>query len=363
MTGKFLRHSQEFYEWRIQDRLKRLEKDPNNLALLDDLGVAYQKTGQTEKAIETMERKEQIQPGVYETYSNWGTFYILAGDFEKGLPLIDKALEINPDAHFGREKYQKWLVEYAMSRREEGVPMFPIGWGKYDGPRKPTTFSNFVAERLGKESLSMDDARPAVKGVLGMMRFADHDNPLLLEALADLLIDVGHGSPEQDAKRLAARSLLLAATRVDDAESRSRFRERAEHVLSMQTRSAHSSDTLPLSELEADFSRELADAKAWYDETRAKELQWIADGVDVDAEFDKLYSADPEVPDHSFLSERVSGPLKLVAEAVDHSRGLIVAAEVLVALFLIAIVIDRRRRKRGPGMKNGDEVVPPGAVN
>ncbi len=32
ITGKFSRHSKEFYEWRIQDRLKKLEYDPNNLA-------------------------------------------------------------------------------------------------------------------------------------------------------------------------------------------------------------------------------------------------------------------------------------------------------------------------------------------
>ena len=60
--------------------------------------------------------KEKIKPGMYETNANLGTFHILAGDFELGLPLIDKALSIKPNAHFGRERYQKWLVEYAMTR-------------------------------------------------------------------------------------------------------------------------------------------------------------------------------------------------------------------------------------------------------
>src|SRR5687768_4983213 len=59
ITGKFLRHSKEFYEWRIQDRLKKLEAEPDNLAYHDDLGVAYDKTGQHDKAIETMLAKDK----------------------------------------------------------------------------------------------------------------------------------------------------------------------------------------------------------------------------------------------------------------------------------------------------------------
>src|SRR5205823_3773549 len=54
ITGKFLRHSPEFYEWRIRDRLAKLERDPHNLAYLDDLAVAYDKLGQHDKAIEAM---------------------------------------------------------------------------------------------------------------------------------------------------------------------------------------------------------------------------------------------------------------------------------------------------------------------
>src|SRR5439155_14098368 len=59
ITGKFLRHSTEFYEWRIRDRLKKLESYPDDARLLDDLAAAYDKTGQHEKAIETMLRQEK----------------------------------------------------------------------------------------------------------------------------------------------------------------------------------------------------------------------------------------------------------------------------------------------------------------
>src|SRR5262245_2461391 len=60
ITGKFLRHSKEFYQWRIRDRLKKLEADPANLPWLDDLGVAYDKTGQHQKAIDTALAADKI---------------------------------------------------------------------------------------------------------------------------------------------------------------------------------------------------------------------------------------------------------------------------------------------------------------
>lgn len=118
ITGKFLRHSPEFYEWRIKDRLKRLENEPTNVNLLDDLAVAYDKTDQHDKAIAITQNTEKIKPGRYETAVNLGTFYFHSGKFEEGLPQIEIALKINPDAHFGREYYQKVLVEYLLQQRK-----------------------------------------------------------------------------------------------------------------------------------------------------------------------------------------------------------------------------------------------------
>jgi hypothetical protein len=70
ITGKFRRHSPAFYEWRIEDRKKRLKQEPENVDLYDDLAVAHEKTGQTDLAIETILKKEKISPGLYETYAN-----------------------------------------------------------------------------------------------------------------------------------------------------------------------------------------------------------------------------------------------------------------------------------------------------
>jgi tetratricopeptide (TPR) repeat protein len=291
ITGKFLRHSPEFYYWRIRDREARVQAGATDPGLYDDLGVAYEMTGQHTKAIEVMAAKEKLHPGLYETYSNLGTFHILAGDFEKGLPLIDKALAINPDAHFGREKYQQWLVEYALTRRKEGKLVFPMCAA--NDPFE-STFTHFVTLKVGEKTLSLPERQKAVKGVLGMMRFARHDNPLLLEALADLLL---HDQTERtdgqiDAKQLAARSYLKAAYGASDAKLWQTYRELADRAIRIQTVGVAGTQ-LKLDDLDVAFKSEQADADVWYADLKRKELAWIEDGKDADAEFDKLYDTDP----------------------------------------------------------------------
>lgn len=118
ITGKFLRHSPEFYQWRIKDREAKLKTNPAQWSYYDDLAVAYAKLHNNTKAIELMLKKEKLHPRQYETYANLGTFYIHDKQYEKGLTYIKKAIAINPNAHFGREVYQQYLVEYILSKRK-----------------------------------------------------------------------------------------------------------------------------------------------------------------------------------------------------------------------------------------------------
>ncbi len=302
ITGKFLRHSPEFYRWRINDRLERLKSDPQNLALHDDLAVAYRKVGEHARAIEVIQAKDKIKPGVYETYSNWGTFLILNGELEQGLPLIDKALAINSDAHFGREKYQKWLVEYALTRSKNGKITLPLRADSSPERRDvPIDFRDFLNKR-SKDRLKEQEERDAVKGILGMMRFANHDNPLLLEALGDLLLE--QGDPNGDAKQLAARSYLKASQVVKDEAAVKKYRQFADEALVLQT-GKYSLNRVPLKDIEVLFKRECADADAWYAKLREQELGWIQQGKNVDVEFDKLYTTEPKVkaPQKSAMTE------------------------------------------------------------
>ena len=292
ITGKFLRHSPAFYEWRIEDRKKRLEQEPDNVALYDDLAVAYEKTGQTDLAIETILKKEEISAGLYETYANLGTFYIHAGRLEEGLQEIKKAIEINPDAHFGREVYQKLLVEYVLSKQQDGklkLPMFPHskGYGAYGFGEH--VMNSVRAEYRWSDDELREEGERATKGILGMMRFGNFDSPVLLESLSDLLM---MRDDSAQAKQLAARALLQASY-VGDSDPVADYRRKAEAVLNMQTHGEDSISEVTLEEIEAQFRDELAEASAWYEAVSSLESTWIANGQNPEIEFARYYSEPP----------------------------------------------------------------------
>jgi tetratricopeptide (TPR) repeat protein len=343
ITGKFLRHSQEFYEWRIRDRIEKLRSEPDNLAYYDDLAVAYEKTGQHQKAIDTILAKDARKPGLYETEANLGTFYIHSGQLDKGLVHIGRALHINPEAHFGREKYQKLLVEYVLSRRKDGQTKLPL-MCEYANDRTKADplvdlragFASFVFPVKENEQSKFTDAtlrEPAIQGVLGMMKFGNYDSPILLEALGNLLASP-FDMTQSDAKRLACRAYLKASYEVSDPEAKKDYRAMAGTVLRMQTRHPLTTDRLPLEELEATFRQELDDAHEWYENLRNNELTWIQEGKDPEYEFTRTYYEEPTVvsaAEPSLLAQRSFWQWVLVGGGV---FGALVVA-VLVAVVVV----------------------------
>lgn len=338
ITGKFLRHSPEFYRWRIADRLKRLESDPNNVRLLDDLAAAYDKTGEHDKAIETAERTERIKPGRYETAANLGTFLFHAGRLNDGLPHIDRALKINPDAHFGREKYQKLLVEYVLKQRAGRAVKLPLAdrtlhpGADPDRPRPgDAKVENRFRDFLGSvepDSPSHDETAAAVKGVLGMMKFGDHKSPILLEALGTLLLSRQYDA-QFNGKHLACRAFLKASYEAADGPIRTEYRSMAMDALRMQTDGPHSHRQITLEEVEAEFRTELAEAQEWYSELREKELTWIRDGKNPEVEFDKLYDAEPQLSGSA--SDAARSAIRVVGLAVVGAGAALVLGWLAVA--------------------------------
>lgn len=345
ITGKFLRHSPEFYRWRIEDRLKKLETDPNDVRALDDLAAAYDKTGQHDRAIEVAHSIEKIQPGRYETAANLGTFLIHAGRLEEGLEHIERAIEINPDAHFGREVVQKQLVEYVLARRASGatMPLATVVVPKdEDGHaalhlKVKDSFVSFL--RTAKKASSGNEGAAlhlieldaAIKGVLGMMRFGTHSSPVLLEALGFLLAAI-ELQETHDAKMLSSRAFLMAARQAETPEAKDAYRALAPSVLHMQTPS-RGTEQITLEEVEETFQRELADAESWYADLRSKEIRWVRESDDPEAEFDKLYSEEPLVADSGGEPITLMLPLPVMA--------------LLVALALGGYLFFRARRSAG----------------
>ncbi len=337
ITGKFLRHSPEFYHWRIANRLKRLETDPTNVALLDDLAVAYDKTGQHDQAIATAIATEKRQPGRYETAANLGTFFFHAGKLEDGLPHIDRALKINPGAHFGREKYQRLLVEYVIERRNGGPLKLPLAKvkipgeqleesGKNDSP-SAYRFDSFLMRKNTRSFLKSVEVAEAIKGVTGMMKFGRHDSPVLLEVLGTLLPENYY--PKNDAKLLAARAFLKASYAVPEGPARVAYRGMATSALHMQT-PRDAMVQISLEQVEGDFRKELTEAEAWYAALHERELSWIRDGKDPEAEFDKLYETEPEVSGMDAIDLPELWKTKV--------RGTI-AAVVAIAILILGVVL------------------------
>jgi tetratricopeptide (TPR) repeat protein len=253
LAGRWERHSAFFYEDRAKRAAATVEREPTNLAAWDDLAVAYEKLGQVDRAIETIERKAALKPGEYTTEANWGTFLVHRGDYEAGLAHLRRALEINPDAHFGRERYQVMAVEYLIAGKadpsvfERGSFAWPIAAADAlaGRPLPPTTSpedelwqQEDVLYRLRRNGIR-HAPRPAVDaaitGVVGMLRFGPGTSPHLYAALGDLMIargdlhlayrafkrarDNGHPSPTWvDARLEACREGSDSPDGFDDAQ-------------------------------------------------------------------------------------------------------------------------------------------------
>jgi len=353
ITGKFLRHSPAFYEWRIEDRKKRIEQEPEDVSLYDDLAVAYEKSGQTNLAIETILKKEEISPGLYETYANLGTFYIHAGRLEEGLTEIEKAIEINPEAHFGREIYQKLLVEYLLPKNVDGkleLPMFPDIDGYGTGVYGAYGFGAHVMKSLRQGNRWTDDelrveVGKATEGILGMMLFGNYNSPVLLEALSDLMMMRYGYDREAPAKQLAARALLQASYVSTAPEQKSAYREKAEGALSMQTHGGDSTTEVTLGEIEVQFLEELDEASAWHKEVSAREAEWIADGLNPETEFTRQYSKPPSQSKRELPSPTVDRSLPPIPGEVLLLVG-------LGCLAVLAYVSSTRRRRNEPQVRD-----------
>lgn len=303
ITGKFVRHSSAYYEWRIRDRSRRMRDQADDPALADDLALAFSKLGRQADGIVLLEQALETHADRYETLANLGTIHMLAGDLETGKEYIDKAIAINPNAHFGREKYQSLLAEYFLTARKSPHPVsepFPSvvhPKGNYSG------FAQFVLEkrRHNGQPLSGDEVNEelgaAQTGVLGMMHFANYESPLLLEALGDLLI--AWPTYQQDAQHLAARAYYRIAQVSDDEGTKFQFRAAARNVLEGnldyinfrgewdEKKDAPAHDELE--KLSADLEREIADARTFFAAIEADEQRWIGEGINVDDAFAAKY--------------------------------------------------------------------------
>ncbi len=139
LVERFNRHPTEYYTERNRLDRARLAAlpaaDPQRFALTDDLGVGLERVRATNTAIELLRGKLILQQAagltgrdLYTTYANLGTFLIhgslvpaTRGDppaqaqFREGIDCIREAVRLNPEAHFGRERWQLAIAEFLLA--------------------------------------------------------------------------------------------------------------------------------------------------------------------------------------------------------------------------------------------------------
>lgn len=135
-VGSFERLPPRYYQMRAERAVREIEAPNAAASVYDDLAVALDRLGRQTEAIGWMERKEAVVRRIvgrrerdeqeYRRRANLGTFYahrwIRAADrraaepdLREGIRWIQAALELNPNAHFGRERYQlmalRWYLD------------------------------------------------------------------------------------------------------------------------------------------------------------------------------------------------------------------------------------------------------------
>ncbi len=154
LVGRFPRDPPLYFEMRRDRVLAEIAQKPDNLALYDDLAVAFDRLGDPDSAIDWMQRKAEAMKRAnsedstqqYRYLANLGTFYahrwLKRGadpddmtDLDRAIANISQAIASNPDAHFGREAVQlealQWIVRWLpdTSADAEDIPF--IGQNRF----------------------------------------------------------------------------------------------------------------------------------------------------------------------------------------------------------------------------------------
>jgi hypothetical protein len=137
ISGRFERNPPLYYELRLQRVAQELKLQPSQLDLYDDAAVACDRVGRSGDAIKWIEKKRlqlqtvssstpQGREHWYRYYANAGTFWAhrwirngaqrnRIAEMKKARELIKQAIDLKPNAHFGREKYQLKAMEWMIN--------------------------------------------------------------------------------------------------------------------------------------------------------------------------------------------------------------------------------------------------------
>jgi tetratricopeptide (TPR) repeat protein len=98
----------------LRDTLKELEanRKEGDVNWWNNLAGTYLRLNQPQDAVNLLESVVEKFPNDYGIHANLGTAYHLLGRYRDAEKEIARDLEINPNAHFGLEKYHLALLQY-----------------------------------------------------------------------------------------------------------------------------------------------------------------------------------------------------------------------------------------------------------
>ena len=332
--GRWWRHDEAYYRARI-DRLPAvLARNADDLAAADDLAVAYDRLGQHDAALTVLAGKEQAlarrddAEHRYRLHANRGTVLAHAGRHAEALVELDRALAINPQAHFDRERYQVHLVHYYLAARERPELWAQSNCLEHAGMALP--MGVIRRERLSGSGTSMTDAQlsNARAAFLGILRFGGTEAAEVYRTLGDLALG-------RNDLHLAWCCFAMAIERGHPAATvlQKRQTEIEEHFV----------ETLDIETPLADAWRNWrANGDAWLAAFRAGERDQLRRGGDSgsDAALTTLIAlADRTVPPPAthIASRRLF---------TDRAQGIVVSVALALIACLAALWFWRRRRAR-----------------
>jgi tetratricopeptide (TPR) repeat protein len=203
VNGDLGKHSDAFYAAKVTYTQALVDKGTAPKERYDDLAVALAKTGKLDEAIAVLAAKEKKFPGEYTTEANLGTFLAMKGDLDGAIAHLEAGIKINPDAHFGREKYQVQLLRDAKAAKSAKKPdacatLFGVSTNGEDAMwvMKP-------GKVIGHDKMTLPP-KDAVVAMAGLIRFGVADqSPAVWYNLGVALAYQGH-------KQMAVRALRRA---------------------------------------------------------------------------------------------------------------------------------------------------------
>jgi hypothetical protein len=412
---RFPWHGKAYYQERnrlIQVALKNEEAGKPSekyFALLDDLGVGMERLGRHQEAVDLMRNKLKKQQALglkdrdlYSTYANLGTFLVLwqleeglknveaaRNRLKESLEWIHKSIQVNPEAHFGREIWQAVILEFILANLDQSELLW-----KYDmvgnrldseirfygtraaekseprrnwinvmrrqsaanldrtlNPQSRASLRGYITH-VGAEKNWTEEVRSSHKhavpfdepmlGIVGMWRYGGGANPFFALALGETMARVG--------QRYIAWAAYERAVRLvpEDGPQAKTFEK---FVVHCRNRQALIESTLAESEranLRPQFEKELAFGKGYQKAYQDYEARRIEEGADLDDprfydEFEAQHGpiATPVGPEDIYLVE-----LPIYAFSKAMVGGAMAGAGVLAFLAALLLRATYRRPHR-----------------